>query len=142
MIERRSYLDANVLIAAWNGDQDSRAWARAVLDDPQRRFVISDFVCLEVLPKPTFYRKPLELAFMQAVISVAEKVPVSAALVQRALTMAGRHDLSALDALHLAAAAEAEVDELLTFERPEKPICQQTEVHVVSLHAMRDRTPT
>jgi len=27
-------------------------------------------------------------------------------------------------------------------ELPEKPICQQTEVHVVSLHALRDRTPT
>lgn len=137
MTERRTYLDANVLIAAWNGDEDARAWARAVLDDPQRRFVVSDFVRLEVLPKPDFYRRPVELAFMQAIFSVAENVPVSPALVRQALTMAGRYDLSPLDALHLAAAAEAGVDELLTFERPEKPMCRQTVVKVVSLSAMR-----
>ncbi|WP_020507134.1 hypothetical protein [Lamprocystis purpurea] len=41
MTERRTYLDANVLIAAWNGDTDTRAWARAVLDDPQRAFVVA-----------------------------------------------------------------------------------------------------
>jgi predicted nucleic acid-binding protein len=106
MAEWCTYLDANVLIAAWNGDEETRAWARAVLDDPRHRFVISDFVRLEVLPKPSFHRKPAELAFMQAIFSVAENVPVSAALVQRALAMAGRYDLSPLDALHLAAAAE------------------------------------
>lgn len=139
MIERRTYLDANVLIAAWNGDEDSRSWARAVLDDPQRSLVVSDFVRLEVLPKPGFYHKPVELAFMQAIFSVAENVAVSPALIQRALTMAGRYDLSPLDALHLASAAEAEVDELLTFERPEKPMCQQSEVRVVSLYDIRNR---
>lgn len=139
MTERRTYLDANVLIAAWNGDGDSRAWARAILDDPQRSFVISDFVRLEVLPKPSFYRKPIELAFMEAILSVADNVPVSTALLQRALVMASRYDLSPLDALHLAAAAIAGVDELLTFERPEKPMCRQTEVRVVSLRAIRDR---
>jgi len=42
--ERRCYLDANVLIAAWRGDEHSRLSARAALDDPQRRFVVSDLV--------------------------------------------------------------------------------------------------
>lgn len=140
MTDCRTYLDANVLIAAWNGDEETRAWARAVLDDPRRRFVISDFVRLEILPKPTFHRQPVELAFMQAIISSAEEVPVSTALVHRALALAGRYDLTPLDALHLAAAAEAGVDELLTLERPEKPMCRQTEVRVVSLRAQRDRS--
>jgi predicted nucleic acid-binding protein len=140
MTERRTYLDANVLIAAWNGDEDARSWARAVLDDPQHRFVVSNFVRLEVLPKPSFHRKPHELAFMQAIFAMAENVPVSAALVQRALDMAGRYDLTPVDALHLAAAAEAEVDELITLERPEKPMCWQSEVRVVSLRSLRDRS--
>jgi predicted nucleic acid-binding protein len=139
MTERRTYLDANVLIAAWNGDPDTRAWARAVLDDPDRCFVVSDFVRLEVLPKPAFHGRASELAFMEIILSAAVSVPVSAALISRALTMAGKHDLHPLDALHLASAAEAGVDELVTLERPEKPLCQQTEVQVVSLRAARDR---
>jgi hypothetical protein len=138
MTERRTDLDANVLIAAWNGDAETRAWARAVLDDPRRRLVVSDFVRLEVLPKPSFHGQPLELAFMQTLLASAETVPVSADLIQHALALAGRFDLSPLDALHLAAAAVAGVDELVTLERPEKPICRQTEVRVVSLRAQRD----
>jgi hypothetical protein len=139
MTERRTYLDANVLIAAWNGDSDTRAWARAVLDDPERRFVVSDFVRLELLPKPTFHRPASELTFMETILSAADSVPVSAALVARALAMAGKHDLHPLDALHLACAADAAVDELVTLERPEKPLCRQTEVKVLSLRAARDR---
>ncbi len=139
MTERRTYLDANVLIAAWNGDADTRAWARAVLDDPQRTFVVSEFVRLEVLPKPTFHRRASEIVFMQTILSMAEQVVVEPALVTRALAMAGKHDLNPLDALHLAAAAQAGVDELVTLERPEKPMCQQTEVRVVSLRAKRDQ---
>lgn len=142
MTERRTYLDANVLIAAWNGDADTRAWARAVLDDPQRTFVVSDFVRLEVLPKPTFHRRASELVFMETIFSMAEQVAVEPALVAHALAMAGKYDLHPLDALHLAAAARAGVDELVTLERPEKPMCQQTEVRVVSLRAKRDQQST
>ncbi len=139
MAERRTYLDANVLIAAWNGDADTRAWARAVLDDPQRRFVVSDFVRLEVLPKPGFHRRTSELAFMETILSAAEQVDVEPALLTCALAMAAKHDLHPMDALHLAAAAHAGVDELITLESPEKPMCQQNDVRVVSLRAKRDR---
>ncbi|MFZ0791328.1 MAG: PIN domain-containing protein, partial [Chromatiaceae bacterium] len=106
MTERRTYLDANVLIAAWNGDTDTRAWARAVLDDPQRTFVVSEFVRLEVLPKPTFHRRSSELVFMETILSAAEQVAAEPTLVARALTMACTHDLHPMDALHLAAAAQ------------------------------------
>jgi len=134
MTERRTYLDANVLIVAWNGDDEARARARAILNDPNRRLVVSDFVQLEVLPKPEFYRQAVELAFMQAILAAAENIPASSALVRRAVALAGKHDLSPLDALHLAAASEAGVDELVTFERPEKPLCRQTDVQVVYLY--------
>lgn len=136
MTERRCYLDANVLIAAWRGDEQSRLWARTVLDDPQRRFVVSDLVRLEVLPKPIFYRQSLELAYMQTILASAEDVPIDAGVIRQALDLATRHDINPLDALHLAAAMRAGVDELLTFERPEKPLCRQTEVRVISLYAL------
>ncbi|WP_295385546.1 PIN domain-containing protein [uncultured Thiodictyon sp.] len=138
MTRRRTYLDANVLIAAWNGDDESRAWARAVLDDPERHFLTSDFVRLEVLPKPGYCRRPVEVAFMQAILSIAEDVPVTGAVAQHALVLAARHDIAPLDALHLAAAAAGAADEVVTFERPEKPMCRQTEISVISLRAIRD----
>jgi predicted nucleic acid-binding protein len=134
MSERRTYLDANVLIAAWNGDAEARARARAILNDPNRRLVVSDFGQLEVLPKPEFYRQAIELAFMQAILAAAENIPASSVLVRRASALAGKHDLRPLDALHLAAASEAGVDDMVTFERPEKPLCRQTDVRVVSLY--------
>lgn len=140
MTRRRTYLDANVLIAAWNGDDESRAWARAVLDDPQRQLLVSDLVHLEVLPKPEFCRRTVEVAFMRAILSTAEQIPVTAANIRDALALAGRHDLAPLDALHLAVAAAGAADEVVTFERPEKPMCRQTEVPVISLRALRDHS--
>ncbi|WP_058553859.1 type II toxin-antitoxin system VapC family toxin [Thiohalocapsa sp. ML1] len=141
MSERRTYLDANVLIAAWNGDADARAWAGAVLNDPSRKLVVSDYVRLEVIPKPRFRRGEAEVLFMEAILDSAEPVQVGPATVRRALALAGRHDLQPMDALHLAAADQAGVDEMVTMERPEKPLCRQTEVPVVSLRAVRDRRP-
>ena len=136
MRKRRTYLDACVLIAAWSGDTQSRSWARAVLDDPRRQFVVSDFVHLDVLPKPVFYRRSLELAFMRAILVNTEHVATSSALLQRALDMAGRFDVNLLDAIHLAAAALSGVDEMVTFGGAEKPMCRQTEVRVISLRAL------
>jgi predicted nucleic acid-binding protein len=140
MTRRRTYLDANVLIAAWNGDEESRAWARAVLDDPERQLLASDLVRLEVLPKPEFGRRPVEVAFMQAILSTAEHIPVTAAIIRDAIGLATRHDLAPMDALHLAVAAAGAADEVVTFERPEKPMCRQTEVPVISLRALRDQS--
>lgn len=136
MRKRRTYLDACVLIAAWRGDTQSRTWARAVLDDPQRQLVVSDFVHLEVLPKAAFYRRSLELAFMRTILMSAEHVVTSPAMLQRALDMAGRFDVNPLDAIHLAAAALSGVDEIVTFEGADKPMCRQTEVPVISLRAL------
>jgi hypothetical protein len=48
----RTYLDANILIAAFQGEGDGAMAAIAALDDPDREFVVSDFLRLETLPKP------------------------------------------------------------------------------------------
>ena len=62
-------------------------------------------------------------------------------MVQAALRLAARHDLAPLDALHLAVAVAGAADEVVTFERAEKPMCQQTEVLVISLRGIRDQGP-
>lgn len=133
MSSLRTYLDSNVLIAAWRGEVLAKAWSRAILDDPKRQFVVSDFVRIEVMPKPAFYRQTDEIAFMEMVLNFAEYVSTTPVLIQRAIRLASQYDIAPLDALHVSAAIEVGVDELVTLEKIEKPMCQQNEVQVVSI---------
>jgi hypothetical protein len=133
MSSLRTYLDSNVLIAAWRGEVLAKAWSRAILDDPKRQFVVSDFVRIEVMPKPAFYRQTDEIAFMEMVLNFSEYISTTPVLIQRAIRLASQYDIAPLDALHVSAAIEVGVDELVTLEKIEKPMCQQNEVRVVSI---------
>jgi hypothetical protein len=130
----RTYLDANILIAAFQGEGDGAMAAIAALDDPDREFVVSDFLRLETLPKPVFHRRAEEAQFMQAIFESAESVPTSEKLVQSAIRLASAYDLTPMDALHASAAVQAEVDVLLTLEKPTKPLCRLEEIQVQSLY--------
>ncbi|MFH0824563.1 MAG: type II toxin-antitoxin system VapC family toxin [Pseudomonadota bacterium] len=133
---KRTYLDANILLEAFLGKDG--AWVRAmeVLDDPERSLVVSDYLRLEVLPKPIFHNRRQEVEFMQTILeNASERVSTSPALTGRAVDLAGRYDMSPLDALHVSAAVEAGVDELVTLEKSSKPMCRVTEVKVISLHS-------
>lgn len=73
---KRTDLDANVLIAAFRGESDIAFRALEVLDDSERQFVVSDYLRLEVLPKPTFLGRHEEVQFMQTFFEAAvENVP-------------------------------------------------------------------
>jgi hypothetical protein len=52
----RTFLDAVVLIAAIRGSPVPIERALEVINDSQRVFIASDFVRLEVLPKPLYFR--------------------------------------------------------------------------------------
>lgn len=133
---KRTYIDASVMIAAFRGDESTARRAMAVLDDPERTLVVSDYLRLEVTPKPTFYNKSEEVNFMLVIFEkAAESVHPSTDLINRALEFAARYDLSPLDALHAGASALAEVHELVTMEKNTKPICSIQEIVVVSLHS-------
>jgi predicted nucleic acid-binding protein len=58
---KRVYIDANVLIAAFQGEEHVAQRALRVLDDPDLKLVSSDYLRLEVLPKPTFHRRQEEI---------------------------------------------------------------------------------
>jgi hypothetical protein len=58
-------VDADVLIAAAKGTEDFSVAALAVLDDPDRSFVASDLVKLEVLPMPTFFGHARTVSFYE-----------------------------------------------------------------------------
>jgi len=133
---KRTYIDANVLIAAFQGDERISRRAMKVLDDPNRQLVVSDFLRLEVLPKPTFHKRTREVQFMNAVLeNAAENVPCDSGVTEKAIKLASDYDVAPMDALHVAAAVTADVDEFVTLEKPTKPIYRVSEIRVRSLEA-------
>lgn len=132
---KRTYVDANILIAAFKGEGGAAQRALQVLDDPDSKLVVSDYVRLEVLPKPTFHNRQEEIGFMQAVLEDAENLSTSSELTGSAVTMASRYDLTPIDSLHVSASVVAAVDQLVTMEKPSKPMCKVNEVKVVSIHS-------
>lgn len=138
---KRTYIDANVLIAAFQGTEDISRHALNIIEDPERILVVSDYLRLEVLPKPTFHRRQGEIDFMQTVLdSASENLPSSPDMTQKAVELASRYDIAPMDALHVGAAAVAEVDELVTMENPTKPMFRVQEIKVTSL-LPTDREP-
>ena len=135
MQRTRTYVDASVLIAAFQGKDELAQRALSVLEDPNRLLVVSDYLRLEVLPKPRFHKREEELQFMETVLEQAENCETSPKLTSKAIDLASQYNLGAMDALHVAAAVVAGVDELITLEKPEKPICKVTEVPVRSLRS-------
>lgn len=137
---KRTYIDASVLIMAFQGNDDASRRAMEILDDPHRRLVVSDYLTLEVLPKPTFHKKHYEIDFMQAVIeSASEDVKSSSELTKQAVFFAAKYDMTPIDALHIVAAITANVDELITMEKQTKPMCRVEEIKVLSLYGLEDQ---
>jgi predicted nucleic acid-binding protein len=132
---QRTFLDSGVLIAAARGIDDAALQALQILDDPDREFVSSIFVKLEVLPKAIYNGFREEAAFYQSFFEndVELWVGFSDELAEVAQQQAGKLGLSALDALHVAAAISAEVDEFVTTERPGKPLHRVKDFEVTSV---------
>ncbi len=115
----RTFIDAGVLISAATGRDTLFDHAWDILDDPERIFLTSEFVRLEVLPKATYFRHQDELEMYEAFFATVEQtVPLSPALVTQAHLEAQNAGLGALDALHVAAAKMSGAEEFVTTERP------------------------
>ena len=122
----RTFLDAGVLIAAVRGQEAEAARALAILEDPERSFIASDFLKMEVLPKAIYYQRPAEVALYERFFSQARLISVSAALVTQAYTEACTFGLSALDALHVTVAKAGGAEEFITTERTTTPLFRVT----------------
>lgn len=106
--KNRTYIDANILIAAFQGKDSVAQRALQVLDDPNRKLVVSDYLRLEVLPKPTFHKRQDEIDFMQVIFDeAAENLSTSPELTSLAIDLSSKYDMTPIDALHIAAAAIA-----------------------------------
>jgi predicted nucleic acid-binding protein len=118
---KRTYLDSSVLIHAMHGENGSQLLA--LLENPEREFVAATFLKLELLPQPTFHRRRAELEFLEEYFSrVAAWAEASERLIEAALREAGKVPLTAVDAIHVAAARQLGADELITGEKPGKPL--------------------
>ncbi len=130
----RTFLDAGVLIAAIRGSPVPIERALGVINEPQRVFIASDFVRLEVLPKPLYFRQQHEVDFYEAYFAaVTEMVEVSRALVLQAYAEAQQVGLAGMDALHIAAAKAGGAEEFITTERPTTALFRVTGISVTTL---------
>jgi predicted nucleic acid-binding protein len=130
----RTFLDAGVLIAAFRGAGALGAATRDALDDPDRQFVASDVLRLEVTPKSVYHGRAAETQFYEAYFSsVAAMIVTTPDIVRNAESIAAKHGLSAADALHIAAATEAAATEFITTERNTKPLFRVSDLKIISL---------
>lgn len=131
-----TFVDASVLIEAFRGESRAARRALDILDDPSRKFAASEFLRLEVVPKPKYERRQSELAFYQDFFdAVAQWATPEPKLVDAALDVAGKHGLAAMDALHVAVAEALGVTEFVTAELPEKPLFRVQSVRLRSIRA-------
>lgn len=130
---KRTYIDANLLIAAFRGEGELGRRAFEILDDPDRVLVISDAVRLEAYPKPRHEKRQQEIEFYDAVLEQAEHLKWCTDTLYHAHDLAEKHGIAAMDAIHVATALDAGVDEFATAEKPTKPMFRVTELCMQSI---------
>ena len=107
--------------------------ALQLLEEPDRVFLTSPFIHLEVVPNPIFYKKRLEQSFYDRYFNNAVWFRQLDKIEAAAQTEAAKAGLSAMDALHVAAAHLSRADEFVTTEKPDKAIHRSSLVKVVYL---------
>lgn len=131
---KRTYIDSGVLIEAAQGTSEISSLAQNILIDPNREFASSIFVKLEIIPKATYYKQVAELAFYEDFFDlVLHWANPSISLIEDAYQLACNTGIAALDALQVAAAISVGAEELITTEKPQKPIHRATGITVISI---------
>lgn len=129
-----TYLDTGVVLAVVRGEPGASLRAYAILNDPAREFVGSEMLRLELLPNAIYFQRQIEQQFCEAYLKQTTIwVKPSQKLFASAFTLACDHGISALDALHIAAAVSAGAVELITTEKPSKPIYRASIIKITSL---------
>lgn len=123
-----------MLIFAAKGTHEVAALALPFLQDANREFVTSEYVRLEVLPKPIHFHNEGEVEFYNAFFRLNTRtIPTSVALLEFAMEEACRTGLSAIDAIHIACAVFGGAEEIVTSEKTTKPMHRTQLVKVVSI---------
>jgi predicted nucleic acid-binding protein len=123
-----------VLIAAARGSGRLHDRAMTIIMNPAREFVSSSYVRLETVPKAMFFNRKAEADFYEEFFaSTAAWASIDDSTMEETFEEACRSGLSAIDALHVVLAAQTGCEELVTTERPGKPIHRTQRVRTVSI---------
>lgn len=88
---------------------------------------------MEIFPKVIYNKSQEEENFYKEIFDSCEFLIWNNEVLEKAKTIAERYGLSAMDAFHIAFALEANVDEFITSERPNKPIFRVEELRVINI---------
>jgi predicted nucleic acid-binding protein len=131
---KKTYIDSGVLITAFQGIESISIRANQIINDENREFASSRFVQLEVLPKATFNKQQDEAEFYETFFSdVIHWATDLEQIMQDAQQIACTYGLAAMDAIHVAAALQIKADQLITTEKPTKPMHRVTEIQIISI---------
>jgi hypothetical protein len=131
----RTFLDAGVLITAYNAQRGIEVEAAAVLSDKNRIFLSSPYIRHELCPKALFNKRHLEYQFYREYFQRATMFNDVRLILERAGREGARSGINAMDSLHVAAAYLLDADEFITTEKPGKSIYRTSLVKVVYLFA-------
>jgi predicted nucleic acid-binding protein len=128
---KRTYLDAGVLVRAARGDEALSQPAIEMLCDPEREFVASPLVRMELLP---LAQNPNEVAFYETYFKqVSIWTAIEPHLLTTAIEEVRQSKVGPLDAIQLVLAAAAGCHEFVTGDKPGAPIFSTQRVQVVGL---------
>ena len=132
---KRTFLDTNVLVAAFHHDRLLHERAVELLGDESRDFLASSLVELD-LTQPQYNPRHKEeadfyLDYLRNV--VGERIEVNEKLIAIALDIVRQSGSAAMDALHLACAFSLGADILITAERKSSPMYRELRVPVLYL---------
>jgi len=125
-----TFLDAGVIIAAGSGPARQQYAALELMTDPEREFWTSPFVEMEVLPHAERQGKPEAVDLYRSFFKAARVYNNLDKIVKIAAGELRKTNLGLADALHLAAAHLAGVDQFITTEKISKPMHRNTLVKV------------
>ena len=120
----RTYVDSNVILSAWNGELPLHEESLAILADQDRDFLSTSLVELETVAHATFGHRQKEVEFLRMYfdVIVTDTTTVGEDLVSEANEIACATDAGGIDAMHIAAAKRLKADQLITREKPTKPM--------------------
>ena len=129
---RATFVDSGVIIAAGSGTSEEFDAAWAILTDSNRELWTSPFVEMEVAPHAERRGMLRELTVYREFFKSARVYNDLEEIVKVAAGELRKTNLGLADALHLAAAHLAGVDEFVTTENINKPMYRNTLVKVVN----------
>jgi predicted nucleic acid-binding protein len=107
-MKKRTFVDSGVLLTAFRGGEPEAEDAFRILDDPDREFISSIFIQMELLPKAVYHKNEEEIQFYEAYFdAVSVWVAFTEELLLTTFAEAKNCGIASLDALHVITAAEA-----------------------------------